>query len=254
MPRIKAIILNRSNGEKYGTVIATQRKQLACSCSLLKLTKMKGFPVLPAFSAQFPNLAPRRRFPTLHSATRRPRTRLQAPRRRWKRPRAAGFQVGQAAALVFTCNHCPSAQYNGPRLKQLVEDFQKRGVAVVAIMPNDPKSVRLDELGWTDLSDSFAEMKDQGQALHYNFPYYTTATPKVYRAPTGQWPHRTHSFLTPQRKLRYVGAIDDSERVEHVTTHYVRDALEALLAGKEPPKNKTKVVGCSIKWAGKADL
>jgi thiol-disulfide isomerase/thioredoxin len=55
------------------------------------------------------------------------------------------------------------------------------------------------------------------------------------------------------RKLRYVGAIDDSERVEHVTKHYVRDALDALLARQEPPVTKTKVAGCSIKWAGKAE-
>jgi thiol-disulfide isomerase/thioredoxin len=55
------------------------------------------------------------------------------------------------------------------------------------------------------------------------------------------------------RKLRYVGAIDDSERVQHVTKHYVRDALDALLAGRELAVTKTKVVGCSIKWAGKAE-
>jgi thiol-disulfide isomerase/thioredoxin len=55
------------------------------------------------------------------------------------------------------------------------------------------------------------------------------------------------------RKLRYVGAIDDSERVQHVARHYLRDALDALLAGQEPPVTKTKVVGCSVKWAGKAE-
>jgi thiol-disulfide isomerase/thioredoxin len=53
------------------------------------------------------------------------------------------------------------------------------------------------------------------------------------------------------RKLRYAGAIDDSERVQHVKKHYLRDALDALLAGKEPPVTQTKVVGCSTKWAGK---
>jgi thiol-disulfide isomerase/thioredoxin len=53
------------------------------------------------------------------------------------------------------------------------------------------------------------------------------------------------------RKLRYAGAIDDSERIAKVTKHYLRDALEAVLAGKEPQVAQTKVVGCSIKWAGK---
>jgi thiol-disulfide isomerase/thioredoxin len=55
------------------------------------------------------------------------------------------------------------------------------------------------------------------------------------------------------RTLRYVGAVDDSERVQHVTKQYARDALEALLAGREPPVTRTKVVGCSVKWAGKAE-
>jgi len=55
------------------------------------------------------------------------------------------------------------------------------------------------------------------------------------------------------RKLCYVGAIDDSERVAKVTRHYLRDALDAVLVGKAPPVAQTKVVGCSIKWAGKED-
>ena len=126
-------------------------------------------------------------------------------------------------------------------------------MALVAIMPNDPKSVRLDELGWTDLSDSFEEMKIRARDRQFNFPYlYDGDTEAVARA---YGPVATpHVFVfDAARKLRYVGAIDDSERVQHVTKHYVRDALDALLAGQEPPVTKTKVVGCSVKWAGKAE-
>jgi len=121
-------------------------------------------------------------------------------------------------------------------------------------MPNDPQSVRLDELGWTDLSDSFAEMKIRAHDSQFNFPYlYDGDNEKVSRA---YGPAVTpHAFVfDAARKLRYVGAIDDSERVQHVTKHYVRDALDALLASKEPSVAQTKVVGCSTKWAGKADL
>jgi thiol-disulfide isomerase/thioredoxin len=120
-------------------------------------------------------------------------------------------------------------------------------------MPNDPKSVRLDELGWTDLSDSFEEMKIRARDHYFNFPYlYDGDTESVARS---YGPVATpHAFVFDAgRKLRYVGAIDDSERVQHVTKHYVRDALTALLAGQVPPVTKTKVVGCSVKWAGKAD-
>src|SRR5579864_3714716 len=163
------------------------------------------------------------------------------------------FADAKILVVVFTCNHCPTAQYYEERLKQLVTDYKDKGVALVAIMPNDPKSVRLDELGWTDLSDSFAEMKVRAGERHFNFLYlYDGDTESVART---YGPVATpHAFVFDAgRKLRYVGAIDDSERVQHVTRTYVRDALTALLAGQEPPVTKTKVVGCSVKWAGKAD-
>lgn len=163
------------------------------------------------------------------------------------------FAAAKILVVVFTCNHCPTAQYYEERLKQLVADYKDKGVAVVAIMPNDPKSIRLDELGWTDLSDSFAEMKIRARDRHFNFPYlYDGDTETVARA---YGPVATpHAFVfDAARKLRYVGAIDDSERVQHVEKRYLRDALDGLLAGQEPPITRTKVVGCSIKWAGKAD-
>src|SRR2546421_9307786 len=65
------------------------------------------------------------------------------------------FADAKILVIVFTCNHCPTAQYYEDRIKQLVTDYKEKAVAVAAIMPNDPKSLRLDELGWTDLSDSF---------------------------------------------------------------------------------------------------
>jgi thiol-disulfide isomerase/thioredoxin len=163
------------------------------------------------------------------------------------------FADAKILVTVFTCNHCPTAQYYEERLKQLTSDYRDKGVTVVGIMPNDPRSVRLDELGWTDLSDSFQEMKIRAENRHYNFPYlYDGDAESVARA---YGPVATpHVFVFDAgRKLRYVGAIDDSERVEHVTRHYLREALDALLVGKEPPATKTKVVGCSVKWAGKAD-
>ena len=163
------------------------------------------------------------------------------------------FSDAKILVLVFTCNHCPTAQYYEERLKQLVVDYKGKGVTVVAIMPNDPKSVRLDELGWTDLSDSFEEMKIRSRDRQFNFPYlYDGDTESVART---YGPVATpHAFVFDRdRKLRYVGAVDDSERVQHVQRHYLRDALDALLRGEEPPVTKTKVVGCSIKWAGKAD-
>lgn len=163
------------------------------------------------------------------------------------------FAQAKVLVVIFTCDHCPTAQYYEERIKQLVTDYQTKGVAVVAIMPNDPKAIRLDELGWTDLSDSFPEMKIRARDRHFNFPYlYDGDAEAVARA---YGPAATpHAFVFDQeRKLRYAGAIDDSERVQNVQRHYVRDAIDALLAGGEPAVTKTKVIGCSTKWAGKED-
>jgi len=163
------------------------------------------------------------------------------------------FAQAKILAVIFTCNHCPTAQYYEERLKKIAADYKDKDVAVVAIMPNDPNSVRLDELGWTDLSDSFEEMKLRAAERGFNFPYlYDGDTEAAARA---YGPAATpHAFLFDAgRKLRYAGAIDDSERAEHAGTHYLRQALEALLAGQAPPVTRTKVVGCSVKWAGKAE-
>jgi peroxiredoxin len=163
------------------------------------------------------------------------------------------FSQAKALIVLFTCNHCPTAQYYEARVRQIVEDYKPKGVALVAISPNDPKSVRLDELGWSDLSDTFAEMKIRARDNHFNYPYlYDGDSESVSRA---YGPVATpHVFVfDAARKLRYAGAIDDSERVQHVKRHYLRDALDAILTGRDPEVEKTKVVGCSVKWAGKSD-
>lgn len=161
------------------------------------------------------------------------------------------FAPAKALVVIFTCNHCPTAQYYEERVKQLVTDYKNKGVALVAIMPNDPKSVRLDELGWTDLNDSFDEMKLRAAESQFSFPYLYAGDSEAFSKSYG--PAVTpHAFIfDSERKLRYEGAIDNSERIQHATKHYARDALDAILAGKEPPVTQTKVAGCSVKWSGK---
>lgn len=161
------------------------------------------------------------------------------------------FADAKILVVVFTCNHCPTAQAYQDRLKAIVTDYRSKGVALVAINPNDPNALRLDELAWSDLSDSFAEMKLRASQQHYNFPYlYDGETEAVAKA---YGPMATpHVFVFDAgRKLRYAGAIDDSQRPDHVTKLYLRDALDALLAGQTPAITQTKVIGCSTKWASK---
>ena len=83
----------------------------------------------------------------------------------------SSFKDAKVLVIVFTCDHCPTAQAYEDRLIQLTKDYTPQGVTVVAIMPNDPKSVQLSELGYTDLGDTFEEMKVRAKNKHFNFPY-----------------------------------------------------------------------------------
>ena len=165
----------------------------------------------------------------------------------------ASFADAKVLCLVFTCNHCPTAQRYEERIKQLVVDYGPKGVAVVAINPNNAGAVRLDELGWSDLSDSFEEMKVRAAHRGYNFPYLddgpTQAVSRVF-GPVAT----PHVFIfDAERKLRFQGRIDDAELPQYVKHHSTRDALDAMLAGRPVETETTRVFGCSVKWLDKTD-
>src|SRR5256712_192746 len=158
------------------------------------------------------------------------------------------YASSKVLVLICTCNHCPTAQLYETRIKHLVSDYQGRSVALVAIEPNTPNAVRLDELGYTDVSDSLPEMKIRAEFRHFNFPYlYDGDAQKVARAygPTAT----PHLFIfDSERKLRYQGRVDNNPREALVTKRDARDAIDALLADKPVPVAKTPAVGCSTKW------
>jgi peroxiredoxin len=154
--------------------------------------------------------------------------------------------------VVFTCNHCPIAQMYERRIQQLATDYKNKGVAVVAIQPNDPQAIRIDELDSSDVSDTLAEMKIRVQYKHLTYPYlYDGDTQKVTRA---YGPQATpHVFIfDQQRHLRYEGRMDNSYRTELVKTQDARNAIDALLAHKEVAVKHTGVFGCSTKWKEKS--
>ena len=162
----------------------------------------------------------------------------------------ADFAQSKLLCVIFTCNHCPTAQAYEDRIIKLHADYKDRGVALVAISPNDPVAVRLDELGYTDLGDSLADMKQRAKDRDFQFPY-------LYDGETQKTSLAYGVLATPQvflfdqdRKLRYVGRIDDSD-VKTVTSHDARNAIDALLAGKPVPVEKTRTFGCSTKWSDK---
>jgi len=153
--------------------------------------------------------------------------------------------------IIFTANHCPTAQAYEGRIIQLVNDYKEKGISLIAISSNHPAALRLDEYGYTDIGDSFKDMKLRAKDMNYNFPYLYDGdkqeAAKAYGAIA-----TPHVFIFDKaRKLRYVGRIDDGENIKKVKNHDTRNAINALLAGEKVPVEKTKVFGCSIKWASK---
>lgn len=163
------------------------------------------------------------------------------------------FADARVLVIVFTCNHCPTAQAYEDRMNQLMHDYQAKGVAIVAISPNDPQAVRLDELGYSDLSDSFEEMKIRAEDKRFNFIYLYDGDQQNASRAYGAMATPHVFIFDKERKLRYTGRIDDAEKEERVTTHDTRNAIEALLAGKSVLVEKTKTFGCSIKWSDKRE-
>jgi thiol-disulfide isomerase/thioredoxin len=164
----------------------------------------------------------------------------------------ADFKDTKLLVVVFTCNHCPTAQAYEDRIIALAKDYKDKGVALVAINPNDAASVRLDELGYSDLNDDLASMKLRAKEKNFPFPYLddgeTQETAKAYGVVA-----TPHVYIfDPERKLRYVGRIDDGE-VKPAKSHDARNAIDALLAGKPVLVEKTKIFGCSTKWASKRE-
>ena len=162
------------------------------------------------------------------------------------------FADAELLLVVFTCNHCPTAQAYEDRIIQLRRDYQGKGVALVAISPNDPLAVRLDELGYSDIGDSFEETKQHAERRGFKFPYlYDGETQRVSRA-FGVLATPHVFVFDRQRKLRYQGRIDDND-IKPPTSHDARNALEDLLAGRDVRVPTTRVFGCSTKWADKRD-
>ena len=188
-------------------------------------------------------------FPTLEVGT--PAPDFSLPGIDGKIHKLSDYSGSRVLAIVFTCNHCPTAQLYESRIKKLADDYRDKGVALVAIEPNDPNAVLLNELGYTDVSDSLEDMKIRAAYRHFNFPYlYDGETQAIARA---YGPKATpHVFVFDEkRKLAYEGRVDSSQRESLVKTRDARNAIDALLAGKPVPVPHTGVFGCSTKWKSK---
>ena len=166
----------------------------------------------------------------------------------------ASFKDAKALVVVFTAVHCPTAEVYEGRLKRLVADYGGKGVAFAVIQPNNAAALRLDEMGYTDLGDSLADMKLRAEHRAFAFPFLYDGETQEATAKYG--PTATpHVFVFDgARKLRYQGRIDSSPREAYAKVADARLAIDAVLAGQPVPLEKTPTVGCSIKWLDKAAL
>jgi peroxiredoxin len=171
-----------------------------------------------------------------------------------KRYSLASFAASKALVVVFTAVHCPTAEVYEQRLKQIVTDYAKRGVAFAVIQPNNAQAVRLDEMGYTDLGDSLEDMKLRAEHRAFNFPF-------LYDGETQETSNKYGPIATPHafvfdaaRTLRYQGRIDSNPREAYAKTPDLRQAIDAVLEGRAPAVEKTPTVGCSIKWLDKKKL
>lgn len=147
----------------------------------------------------------------------------------------ASFKDAKAVVLVFTCNHCPVAKAYEDRLIELQKDYKKKDVQVVALSVNDRDDDRLPA------------MKKRAKEKGFNFPYIYDESQESGRAYGATC--TPHVFLLgPERKVAYQGAIDDNNNPKKAEKHYLRDAIDAVLAGEEVPVKVTRQRGCSIKW------
>lgn len=163
------------------------------------------------------------------------------------------FADAKLLCIVFTCNHCPTAQRYEQRLIDLTTEYGPKGVAVIALNPNNADAVRLDEMSYTDVGDTFDDMRVRAQHKGFNFPYLDDGPTQEISRVFG--PIATpHVFIYDQdRKLAFQGRIDDAELPQYIKTHDTRDALDTLLAGGTLEEPTTRVFGCSVKWAEKAE-
>ncbi len=138
--------------------------------------------------------------------------------------------------LVFLANHCPYVMAADDRIIEFARDYKDKSVKLVAVSVSDKDEDRLPGIKnhMKDKKINYVYGYDESQAI--GRAYGATNTPQFF-------------VLDKDRKIRYIGAMDDNVMDKSkVTKHSLRDAVDALLAGKTPAVEETRAVGCSVKY------
>ncbi len=170
-----------------------------------------------------------------------------------KKHQLSDYAKSDVLVVLFTCNHCPTAQAYEDRVIKFVDDYKDKSVQLVAISPNSPLGLLYEELGYSDLNDDYTDMIKRADYKKYNFPYLYDGDDHAVSLQYG--PVATpHVFVfSKERKLEYVGRLDGSEKPGTADAEDLRNAVDALLNGDKPTLASTKTFGCSTKWAWKTE-
>ena len=154
----------------------------------------------------------------------------------------ASFKDAAVLVVVFSCNHCPYVVGSEDRMIKFYNDYRPRGVAMVAINSNETEN---------HPGDSFEHMKARAAEKGFMFTYVRDESQEVALAYGAlRTPH--YYVFDRERKLRYTGRMDDNPRTPgKETTRELRDAVDAILAGRRPAVEVTNPIGCNVKWKGK---
>jgi peroxiredoxin len=150
----------------------------------------------------------------------------------------ASFTDFPTMILIVSCNHCPYVQAYEDRMIAIQRDYMNRGVGFAAVNSNYDKDYP---------EDNYENMVKRAKEKGFNFPYIRDEDQSLARALSAVCTPETFVF-DKTRKLVYHGRIDDNRDPSKVTTHDLRNALDAVTAGKKPPVAETRPFGCSIKW------
>jgi peroxiredoxin len=146
---------------------------------------------------------------------------------------------GKPTVVVFTCNHCPYALAWHDRIADAARDYADRGVSFVAVNPNDDERYP---------ADSFDAMRERVEGDGgWPLPYLRDESQEVARA-YGAKTTPDVFVLDGDARLRYRGAPDPDYQDPSLNAAWLREALDALLAGEDPARPETDPVGCSVKW------
>ena len=159
------------------------------------------------------------------------------------------FDKAAVLTVVFTANHCPTAQAYEDRMNELSSAYEPEEMLLVAISSNYPDAVCLEELGYSDMGDSFEEMRMRARHKSYAFPYLYDGMEQAAALAYGAQA-TPHVFVFDRdRKLRYSGRIDEMEDPYQAPSQQdAKNAIDALLQGKAVPVEVTRAFGCSMKW------